>query len=338
MRIRKVHAAATIWAFAVFSLANTATVLAVQPEANTCDHGIYRGLDSRLHAHVLGKVPPGPIVGFEIVNNRPAIALPHSLLTFDKKTLLELPIPQTVKSISVGGGHDLLVQTDTGIEKIGDRTFVADDQLTRAIRGRIYGSGRLVFLEVRTHQDLVQFVARRHDGKSFIIATMKGPFRAASWNQYGLAAVVDDNLIIWAAGSKNIVRLVSDSGLNNSRDVALVGPARAVVTLRNMVVLVTSETMTVVAPAASARCRFAAGVLYLLDTGDGIVWAIDGLDRLGSKAGDRTYARTLIRNLRQDADEKSTPFREAARILGCDTALQELGKAMSDNGLTGAAK
>lgn len=331
MGLKPLSTVATISVLVVLHVIKIPSLLAFEPDTNKCGQRIYRGPDSRLKAHILGKVSRGSVVGFEILNHRPVIALPHSLLAMEKNTVVELPIPQTIKAISVSGGHDLLLQTDAGIAKGGDQAFMIDHRLTRAIRGRLYSSGSQVFLEVRTRLDFVQFVARRLNGQSFTIATMKGPFRAASWNQYGLAAVVDDSLFIWDAGSKNVVRLLSDHGLNSARDVALVGPARAVVALGNIVVLVTSETMTVVAPASAARCRFGAGILYLLDTGTGIVWAIDGLDRLGSKAGDLSYARTLIRNLPNDANEKSAQFREAARMVGCDAALHELAEATAGN-------
>jgi len=204
MKIKPFNAAASISVLAALYLMTMPALLALQPDADNCGQGIYRGLDSRLDAHAVGKAPQGSVVGFEIVNDRPVIALPHSLATVNKKTNFELPIEQTVLAISIGGGHDLFIQTTAGIEKIRDQAFVTDDQLTHAIRGRLYGSGSQVLLEVRTHQDLVQFVARRSNGQSFIIATMKGPFRAASWNQYGLAAVVGDGLFIWEASARNV--------------------------------------------------------------------------------------------------------------------------------------
>jgi hypothetical protein len=86
---------------------------------------------------------------------------------------------------------------------------------------------------MRARQDMLQFIARKPNGSPFPIARMKGTLRAASWNDMGLAAVIGDSLYVWEAGSKNIIRLLSDMGLNAAQDVVLVGPDRAVITLKS---------------------------------------------------------------------------------------------------------
>lgn len=315
MRIKDSRVVPILLLVAVLHTVGTSSLLAFQKDAKSCLNGVYRGPDSRLSSRVLGKVSPGPIVGLEILDGRPIVAQPHMLLTVEKKATLELPLSFTARGISIGGDHDLRIQTDSAIERIEDKTFVSDDPLSHVVRGRLYGSGSRVFLEVRVRGNLVQFVARRRNGESFVISTIKGLFRTASWNEYGLAAVVGNGLFVWPAGTRKLLLLMRDEGLNHARDIALAGPTRAIVALENVVILVTSETVTVVGTAAQAHCRFAAGVLYLLDGRTRLIWAIEGLDRLGTKAGDEAYARTLIHT--------SNQIREAARILGCAAVLKK---------------
>src|SRR5207244_3923043 len=101
-----------------------------------------------------------------------------------------------------------------------------DQAITSRVRGRLYGSGNPVFVEVRAQQGALQFIARTANGSPFPIASVKGTLRAVSWNDVGLAAVVGDSLYVWQSGSKNIVRLLTDQGLSAAKDAVLVGPNR----------------------------------------------------------------------------------------------------------------
>lgn len=158
---------------------------------------------------------------------------------------------------------------------------------------------------------------------------MKGTLHAASWNDVGLAAVVDNSLYVWEAGSKNVVRLLTDQGLSAAKDVVLVGHNRAVVSLQATVVLVTDEAMTVVTGMTRARCRFQQDVLYLLDDETGLIWTLCGLNQLGNKKDDHSYAADLLKEAPRDsAAESSVQFREAARIIGCDGAKRQLTSAI----------
>jgi hypothetical protein len=293
-------------------------------QSQKCEQHPYSGLDSRLKADIVGIVPElkEPVVGFELINHRPVVALPDQVLSMGQKKVARMTVT-SVRGISADDQGHLLIQTDAGIqttEDFGTQTI----GLRKAIRGRLYDSGSSLFLEVRSRGNIVQFVARRRDGQGFVIGSFKGPFAAASWNTLGLAAIVGDSIYIWQAGSRKIVRLMTDQGLRSARDVVLVGPERAMLTLKAMAVLVTPETVLVIAGMSSARCRFEGGVLYLVDGHTGLIWSLKGLDQLGTKASDRSHAIDLLKTISTPIDESSARFLEAARILGCDGARKEI--------------
>jgi len=244
-----------------------ASVAVANSAPQHCQHQIYAAPDGRLTPHVIGRVPKSAeqIVGFEIIRGKPLVALPHQLIVFADKSVTELAVPETVSGLSFNQESRLVLQTATGFLTVEDTGLKPDKTMSRTLHGRLYGSGSPVFVEVRAHQGVLQFVARKQDGSPFLIASLKGKLHAASWNELGLAAVVGDSLYVWQAGAKNIVRLVTDEGLSAARDVVLIGSNRAVVTLRTTVLLITSETMTVVMGMPLAHCRFQHGVLYLLD-------------------------------------------------------------------------
>ena len=229
-----------------------------------------------------------------------------------------------MKGISVNAQSDLLVQTTKGLMRLGDDGLKSDLTLTKAVKGRLYNSGGQVYLEARSNKDLVQFVARRQDGTSFLIATIRGVFHAASWNERGLAAIVGNSLYVWEIGGKSVIRLLTDAGLAAARDISLVDPRRVAITLKSTVILVTSETMTVLVAMPEARCRFDNGVLYLIDGRSGFLWALQGLSQLGTKAGEREHAQDLIQKSLKNGGQTSPEFLEAARIVGCSAAQRLL--------------
>lgn len=287
-----------------------------------CEQQMYADPDSRLTPHIIGRLPNSveEIVAFEIIQGRPLVALPRQLIGFTANGINELTIPEPIKGLSFNKDSRVWLQTSSGFQTVGETHLESDTIFTNAVNGRLYGSGSPLFVEARAHKGILQFVARKQDGSAFTIASLKGTLRAASWNNIGLAAVVGSELYVWKAGSKNVVRLLSDQGLSAAQDVVLVGQNRAVITLRTSVVLVTDEAMTVIMGMPEARCRFDGGVLYLLDSHTGLIWAFQGLDQLGTKHGDRDYATELLQKKAGKSAQDSANFLEAARILGCQEA------------------
>lgn len=292
------------------------------PAKAGCENGIYAAPDSRLEAHIVGLIinDKQPVVGFEVVGNRPLVAFPHSLVAVDEKRAIEIPVADTIKGLSYQKGSRVLMQSDRGFLRLGDHGLEPDRSISSVVHGRIYGSGSPVFVEARARQGVVQFLARRNDGTAFPIAAIRGTLHAASWNELGLAAVVGDDLYLWQPNAKNVVHLLTDRGLTSAHDVVVVGNNRVVVTLKATVALVTPETITVVASPPSARCRFHNGILYVFQESNGLIWTFRGLEKLGTKQGDRTFALDLLKPAGNLSTKDGTRFQEAARILGCKDA------------------
>jgi len=305
-------------------LATLCTALrgAAEDRKPACERQFYRAPDSRLQPRIVGLLPKAnqPVVGFEVVHGRPLVAFPHLLVGFEEKGLAELPVTQALKGLSYEKNSGVLVQSDSGFLRLGNRGLEPDRRLNAAVHGRIYGSGNPVWVEVRARQGILQFIARKDDGTAFPIAAVKGPLRAASWNEWGLAAVVGDSLYLWQPGAKNVVRLLTDRGLAAARDIVAVGNNRAVVALKATVALVSSETITIVATLPTARCRFHNGTLYVLQESNGLVWSFRGLEHLGTKQADQAFGRDLLRQTENPPAKGGMQFQEAARILGCEDA------------------
>ena len=324
---------------ALLLLGSTKGIVRADPEAtaSACGQQLYSGIDSRLKLDIVGIVPYSekPIVGFELVNHQPVIALPDQLLGIRVGSVMKTPIYNTVKGISVNDGFELLVQTDRGFETFGKSALKSDAEFTNVIHGRLYNSGNPVFVEARSNGKQVQFIARRRGGKSFLIADFLGDFAAASWSRVGLAAVVGDSLYYWEAGNKNLIRLLTDRGLNSARDVVLIAPGRVIVTLKSTVLLVTNDEVLILAGMGTARCRFDndRDLLYLIDDRARVVWAVTGISQVGTRTGDKAHALDLLKHLPKQSGNGSPQFLEAARILGCDSARKELAafKAAGSN-------
>jgi hypothetical protein len=141
--------------------------------------------------------------------------------------------------------------------------------------------------------------------------------RAASWNKAGLSAVVGNSLYLWEPGAKSVVRLLTDSGLSGARDVVAVGKNRAVIALKSTLVLVSPETITVLGTLPKSRCRFYNGELYVLQESTGVIWSLRGVEDLGTKQADQTFARSLLKQGESQPGKNPAQSLEAARILGC---------------------
>jgi hypothetical protein len=289
--------------------------------ATSCEQHFYAPADGRLVPHLLGQVlrSGGPVVGFEIVRARPLVATAHQLLGFTEKGVNEMTVPQTVTGLSLMGASRVELQTSAGFQTVGQAAIALDQPMTELVHGRLYGSGSTVSMEVRARQGVLEFLARSENGAAFPIAAFRGQLRAASWNAFGLAAVVGESLYIWQPGAKNVIRLLTDRGLVSARDAVVVGDNRVVVALRNTVLLVTPETIIVVSALPLSRCRFDNGTLYVLEESNGLIWSFQGLEKLGTKQADRTYAQDLLKQAAGlPAKQSEAQTQEAARILGCE--------------------
>ena len=291
-----------------------------------CAQEMYRGIDSRLRVAVVGALPDPSVkaIGFEVVNGWPVIATARSVFLFANQRILSKGFSTPLEGLSARGQSDLVIQTRGNIQNIGGLGAVSAPLLSREVQGHLYSSGNRSWLEVRSRANVNQFVARKQDGTGFLIATIRGTFRAAYWGEDGLAAVVGNSLFVWRTGSKQVVRVLSDSGLVSTHDLTLVGSDKVVITLNSSVILVSPENLTILAAMRSARCRFSQGILYLADSQQGFVWALQGVETLGSRTRDLAYAHELVLSTPATGTSASPAFREAVRLVGCEKAEELL--------------
>jgi hypothetical protein len=259
------------------------------------------------------------VTGFEIVRGTPIIALSDGLVALKEGQARQLPLDNKISGLSVDAKEQLRIQTAQTVESMETTGFKRDDQMGARVKGRLVNSGNRVFMDMEEKDGAVSFRLLREDGNELPIANLSGQLHAASWNKEGLAAVVNDSLIVWEAGGSQLVRLRVDAGLHLAKDVCLVGHNRAVVALPDAVVLVTSETQTILV-GFSAKCNWRESTLYLLDKRSGLIWSIAGLDKIGARKGDVTHAEQILNELPLGASETSPRFLEAARIVGCRKA------------------
>jgi hypothetical protein len=299
----------------------------------SCSNAVYLGFDSRLKTDLVGRLPATKeqVQGFEIVRGKPLVAFPHLLVAFGSDKSVSFTPPDTIVGITADSTDHIRLQTANGIQMLKDSGFKPDTSLTSTVEGHLSNSGNRVFLDTLEKDSQVHLVARRDDGTALPIANVKGALHAISWDELGLAAVIDNSLFVWELGGSDFVRLKSDVGLEAARSVCLVGPRRAVVTLPNVVVLVTEDTQTPIVGFA-ARCAWAHSILYLLDERGGLIWSVTGLEQLGKRSADQAYAKKLLGELPANADENAPRFLEAARILGCQEARKARGATSTSNG------
>lgn len=321
-------------AVAVWALCATGLIgqTALGPKCNSV---LYARLDSRLKPTLISVLPNAheTVVGFEVIHGSPVVAFPHSLLTIQRVGGTRFAVDQTIKGLSFDKEAKVFIQSNKGVLQLDRSGLEPDNKLNSVVLGRVYGSGGKVLLEVRARHGLLEFLARRDDGAAFPIAMMKGRLRAVSWNSQGLAAVVGESLYLWHPGDKSVVRLLSDEGLASSHDVVALGGGRAVVALRNAIVLVSPKTLDIIAAMPLSRCRFQDGVLYVLQEKAGLIWSLRGLEKLGSKVDDEAYAHGLLERSKRDTAHRNTEIAEAARILGCGEVKKWLAATNQHGGM-----
>lgn len=286
-----------------------------------CPERIYIAFDSRVTAQTAGRAAVGDdrITGFEIAAGVPFVTFEHRVVALKGRRAAGFPVIDRVLGANVDKSGEIRFDTQRGVLRRGDKKLVPDPALSAVTAGRLLNSGTDVFIEVMPEADSTIFAARRANGAVLPIARIKGVFRAASWNELGLAAIVGETLYEWSPGSKDLLVLSRDYGLRTAIDVCLIAGHRAIVGTAHATVLVTPATQLMLVGFPS-RCRFSGGKLFLLDVRSGAVWSVDGLDPLGDPAKDRLHARTLIGRLRPNDSEGSPFFLEASRIVGCREA------------------
>jgi hypothetical protein len=292
------------------------TVLAQQ-----CEQSVYKGLDSRLIPKMLGKLPQQAheIVGFEVANGRVFVATRNNVYGMKADQYISIPVPSDVAALATDKTGTVIIQTKQDVRKIGsDGDLVLDKEFSKILKGQVLDSGNDSLLDVETNTRAVLFTLRSKNGNRLPLATIPGKFRTASWNAFGLAAVVGNSLYYWPTGGKSLTRLATDTGLGSAESSCIVGDQRVVVGLRSFVVLIDHGQISILV-GMQALCRFDKGILFMLDKERGLVWAVKGIEKVGPRKTDEEYAKSLLTKAHGKSDEEPS-FLEAARTLGCQKA------------------
>lgn len=294
--------------------------------ADPCMHPPFQGFDSRLQIRYLGRVPitKDLIVGFEILSGRPVVAYSHSVIAVEHHQAMRYNTTDRIVGISADALGGLWLQTaaradesSRSLSLLQKTGFVPDQKLAVSENSIFHDSGNPVFLEVVQEMGSAKlFAVRQQDNVKAYIAPVHGSLHALSWNQIGLAAVVDAGVYAWQAGNNDLARVAVDTGFSKAQDVALVAPDRVAVAMQNYVVLLGRSGQTVIV-GIKARCRFIDATLYLLDERGGFLWAVRGIEKLGDRNADKDYARQLIQSNPGNATESSSRYLEAVRLIGC---------------------
>lgn len=288
----------------------------------------FRGFDSRLKSRPVAAFPPasGQVLGFEVLDNKFLLLFSHRLLVTDGEHSAAVPSIHTLRSLMVDAAREVRVQTPSQVLRLGRAAWEVDPEFTRDQRGKLSNSGHALTADILATPHEAKAFLRRPPALEVPLFRSSAPLRCASWGPQGLAAVAGQSALALASGSDSLRTLAVDPGFAFARDTCLIGPGRMVVSLENVVVLVTSETVTVLA-AMSARCRFAQGGLYLLESSTGTIWRLDGLERIGGRKANLEHARELIALSSSGSPKGQAALGEAARLVGC-RGVDEIGRTL----------
>jgi hypothetical protein len=289
--------------------------------ADTCADSAFKGFDSRLTAKAIARMGDlsEKASGFEVFNGNPVIAFPHKLLAVRDGSMKAIASIEPVQAIARDDSGHIWLQTRKDVRRVTPQRVEIDQPMSQAVRGRLFGSDRNTLLDVVESPNETDFLLTTVKGHVLPVFRTTGKCRTASWNSEGLAAVVGDRLIAWQTGAPQIMQLARDSGLEHARDVVLVGPGRAVVSLEHVTLLIAPDT-TLVLIDVPTRCRWVNNTLFLFDEDTGLIWSVQGLESIGSAGADYGYARSIVSKLPPGTPESSPAFLEAARLVGCGQA------------------
>lgn len=308
-----------IFAFSVTSGAST----------SDCIHTLYTGFDSRVKARVVGRLAPGreSVVGFDVVHGMAVVALPHRLVLFRDRRV-SLFIEDEVRGVSSDARGNLFIQVKDSsnperelVKRLDEGGLKQDSTLTTNVRGTLYGTGTKLLVETILAPGQTTILARRQDGAYALMTNIRGELRALSWNRTGLAAVAGSTALIWPTGSKDLIALTTDQGLNRARDICLIGSDRAVVTLSDTAFVLTPNGVSVLV-GMRGHCAWDGDTLYLLDERSGLIWSVRGAEKLGTRVGDIDHGEELAESLPPNGSSDSPAALEAARDIGCSEVMR----------------
>ena len=291
----------------------------------------FLGFDSRMSVRAVARVPVNRrMTAFEVYGGKLFLGLGSEFVAVGSGN--EEPEPPVsissgapIRNLMVDSSGGIWIDNGAGVRSLGPTGPRRSVLLTElAKQAWVTNSGGSSFLAVGQKNGVTRFSAISLTGERQAITSIPGRPSAVSWNGMGLAAVVGPNLVIWEAGSDKLVRLLTDEALLEAEDVCLIPNRRAVVSLKNLTVVVSGESRVVVAGFRS-RPRYADGRLFLADAESNVVWEVGLPATLGMRDADAAHAKALLAGVDAATVPKNPAFLEAARILGCGAATAAVG-------------
>lgn len=294
-----------------------------QTAAPSCGNS-FAGFDTRLKAQLLTVLPVAAQlpVGFELTAEGPAVATTNALFIVGKAGVTEVPLDRALAGLAIDDQGRLALQFADGVSLVTASGFAPVSAWSKAVTGRVLGSGAPSYVEAVTSGNDVRIGVRAlSTAKVLPVASLSGVLRTAVWDPTGLTAVVGQTLMRWRGGSTRLEQMVSDPGLEAATGVCSFGTDRVIVNIGSGTLLFGSGTMTVLA-ATGTLCRTSGDIVYLFDSRTRRVWKLSNTTGIGDPVMDLEHATRLLRlAVTQDMPYAGTrEFSEAVRLIGCKRA------------------
>jgi hypothetical protein len=252
------------------------------------------------------------------------VAYPHKLVATREANSAVVPSLPVIGGLISAKDGKIRIQTGDSIKLLSGGSFRLDSAF-HSNGAFLYGDGTSLFLRANPGPKEVRFDAVRTDGKTLHLFSVPGKFLLASWNELGLATIIDNSLVTWRQGASSVSVMATDPALGKARSACLVGDDKVVVTLRNMVVMYSQGRRTILV-GMRARCTWTGTGLFLLDERRGFVWKLSGIEDVGNPQKTEIYIDRLISTAAtSESPQESSTFLEAARFVGCREASRRLG-------------
>lgn len=290
-------------------------------EASECGPE-FRGFDSRLAVeprHIIAGRRE-PIIAFEVERGRVHVVTPRRYVVFAGDTGATMPLLNKPDFGVLESGGTMLLCGINGCKRIGPNGLSTVDSVGRP-GSRLFASNIGSVLNAEDDAGYTRFLVAKGTEPGQPLARLAGVLRTASWSPQGLAAICGDSLWAWPLGEASFTLLLRDPFLANSQDLCLV-PGGALVALPNSLVLITQETLLVVA-GMSGRVRFLDGKLWACDRLSGTIFEMDWVESLLSAKSNQEHALNLLQRAKVNGAQ-SASYLEAVRLMGCAAVQRSL--------------
>lgn len=303
---------------AVATVAVTATLsfgLLAQSGAAPSGAPTYLGFDSRLEAEPLFRHSPPQQTHFVAGSKGLLFVSPGSLVWREGSSAAKILLPGGVRSALTDAAGDLWLDVGSGLARLGAKGF-ENALFEPGDKTRFFSSGASRMLRTTEASGAVTFAvvdATTRDSPGLL--TMPGELRCAEWSDNGLAAVVDDTLLVLRSGAKAPQLLDKSDAYKDCFGLLLLDDGRVLVAVDHALLL-TAERYRHVVAVMRARLARRSTDIFVSDQRNGIVWQVRGTERVGPRAKDLEHAQRLNAKALVDCGPASPcPARDEARRI-----------------------